>query len=55
MVSALQLRKDDAVAVYDVFYNGKDQFTRCQPVLTACSPGPLVGAVGHLLTEGMQG
>lgn len=47
--------KDDAVAVYDVFYNGKNQFTRCQPVLTACSPGPLVGAVGHLLTEGMQG
>ena len=47
--------KDGAVAVYDVWYNGRDQFTRCQPVVTACSPGPLVGAVGHLLTEGMQG
>lgn len=47
--------KDSAVAVYDVWYNGKDQFTKCQPVVTACSPGPLVGAVGQLLTEGMQG
>ena len=47
--------KDGAVAVYDVGYNGRDQFTKCQPVVTACSPGPLVGAVGHLLTEGMQG
>jgi hypothetical protein len=46
--------KDGAVAVYDVWYNGRNQFTRCQPVVTACSPGPLVGAVGHLLTEGMQ-
>lgn len=47
--------KDGAVAVYDVFYNGRDQLTKCQPVITACSPGPLAGAVGQLLTEGMQG
>lgn len=47
--------KDGAVAVYDVWYNGRDQFTWCQPVLTACSPGPLAGTVGQLLTEGMQG
>lgn len=47
--------KDYAVAVYDVFYNGKDQFTKCQPVVTACSPGPLAGAVSQLLTEGMKG
>ena len=47
--------KDGAVAVYDVWYNGRDQFTKCQPVVTACSPGPLAGAVGQLLTEGMQG
>ena len=47
--------KDGAVAVYDVWYNGKDQFTKCQPVVTACSPGPLAGTVGQLLTEGMQG
>lgn len=46
--------KDGAIAVYDVWYNGKDQFTRCQPLVSACSVGPLVGAVGHLLTKGMQ-
>ncbi len=46
--------KEGAVAVYDIWYNGKDRFTKCQPVLTACSPGPLVATVGQLLTEGMQ-
>lgn len=46
--------KDGAVAVYDVFYNGKDQIKKCQPVVTACSPGPLASAVCQLLTEGMQ-
>lgn len=47
--------KDGAVAVYDVWYNGRDQFKRCQPVITACSPGPLAGEIGQLLTKGMQG
>lgn len=47
--------KDGVVAVYDVWYNGKDRFTKCQPVITACSPDPLTGEVGQLLTEGMQG
>ncbi|WP_312916488.1 ATP-dependent DNA helicase [Stutzerimonas kunmingensis] len=42
------------VAVYDVWYNGKDQFTKCQPVITACSPGALVGEVEQLLTQGMK-
>lgn len=42
------------VAVFDVWYNGKDQFTKCQPVITACSPGALAGEVGQLLTQGMQ-
>lgn len=42
------------VAVYDLWYNGKDQFTKCQPVITACSPGALAGEVGQLLTQGMQ-
>lgn len=46
--------KDNAVAVYDVWYNGKDQFTKCQPVITACSPGALAGEIGQLLTEGMK-
>jgi hypothetical protein len=47
--------KDGAVAVYDIWYNGKERFTKCQPVITACSPGPLASTVGQLLTEGMQG
>lgn len=47
--------KDGALAVYDVFYNGRDQISRLQPVVTACSPGPFTGAVGQLLTEGMSG
>lgn len=46
--------KDSEVAVYDVWYNGKDQFTKCQPVITACSPGALAGEIGQLLTEGMK-
>jgi len=43
------------VAVYDIWYNGRDQFSRCQPLITACSPGTLVSDVGLLLTEGMRG
>jgi hypothetical protein len=46
--------KEGAIAVYDVWYNGKDQFTKCQKLVTACSPGPLAAEVGQLLTEGMQ-
>jgi len=46
--------RDGAVAVYDVWYNGRDQITRCQPVITACSPGPLTSSIGQLLTEGMR-
>ena len=42
------------IAVYDVWYNGKDQFAKCAPLMTACSPGTLVGDVGKLLTEGMR-
>lgn len=47
--------KNGAVAVYDIWYNGRDQFTRCQPLITACSPGSLAGEIGLLLTKGMQG
>lgn len=46
--------RGDEVAVYDVWYNGKDRFTKCQPVITACSPGALAGEIGQLLTQGMQ-
>ncbi len=46
--------RDGAVAVYDIWYNGKDRFTKCQPVVAACSPGTLAAEVGQLLTAGMQ-
>jgi len=46
--------REGAVAVYDIWYNGKDQFTKCQPVVAACSPGPLAAEVGQLITTGMQ-
>lgn len=47
--------RDGSVAVYDVWYNGRDQFTKCQPVITACTPSPLVRVIGQMLTEGMRG
>ncbi|MBV5330257.1 MAG: hypothetical protein JZU65_21945, partial [Chlorobium sp.] len=46
--------RDNEVAVYDVYYNAKNQFRKCQPLIQACSPGSLVGDVGLLLTEGLS-
>lgn len=46
--------RGEEVAVYDVWYNGRSRFTRCQPFVTACSPGALVGDIGRLLTEGLS-
>ena len=45
--------RDNEVAVYDIWYNGRSQFGTCQPLINACSPGSLVNEVGVLLTEGM--
>ena len=42
------------VAVYDIFFNGKNCFTKCQALFTACSPGSLVGDVQVMLTEGLS-
>jgi hypothetical protein len=39
------------VAVYDIFFDGKNRFNKCQPVITACSPGRLVRDVGVMLTD----
>ncbi len=39
------------VAVYDIFFDGKKRFNKCQPVITACSPGSLVRDVGVMLTD----
>ncbi|OXC73492.1 RecD-like DNA helicase [Caballeronia sordidicola] len=41
-------------AVYDIWYNSKDRFASCQPVLHSCTPGSLVAEVERLLTEGMN-
>lgn len=41
------------VAVYDIFFNGVNRFTKCQALITACSPGDLVGDVQLMLTEGL--
>lgn len=46
--------KDEERAVYDIWYNGKSQFTRCQAVITQCSRGTLVGKIEGLLTKGMN-
>lgn len=42
------------VAVYDIFFNGGHRFTKCQALITACSPGDLVGDVQLMLTEGLS-
>lgn len=42
------------VAVYDVWYNGRGQIGKYAPLVTACSPGTLVGDVGVLLTQRMR-
>lgn len=39
------------VAVYDIFFDGKNRFTKCQSVKTACSPGSLVRDVEVMLTD----
>ena len=38
-------------AVFDIFYNGKNQFTKCAPVRNACSSSTLSTDVQALLTE----
>lgn len=47
--------KESAFAAYDVYFSSKDRFTKCQPVINACSPGPLIGEIQELFTHGMKG
>jgi hypothetical protein len=42
------------VAVFDIFFNGKERFTRYQPLITACSPGSLLPEVELILTQGLS-
>lgn len=46
--------RDNEVAVYDIYFDGKQRFNKCQPLVTACSLGQLVGEVELLLTQGLS-
>ena len=46
--------RESEVAVYDIFFNGKNRFTKCQALITACSPGSLVTEAEIMLTEGLS-
>ncbi|SOB75610.1 protein of unknown function [Marinobacter sp. LV10R510-11A] len=46
--------RQSEVAVYDIFFDGGNRFTKCQALITACSPGSLVGEVQLMLTEGLS-
>ena len=46
--------RESEVAVYDIFFDGGSRFTKCQALITACSPGSLVGDVQVMLTEGLS-
>ncbi|WP_419532922.1 AAA family ATPase [Endozoicomonas sp.] len=46
--------RDSEVAIFDIYYNGKDRFTKPVPVIPACTPGSLVIDVEMLLIEGMS-
>jgi hypothetical protein len=46
--------REREVAVYDIFFDGKHNFTKSQVVITACSPGSLVRDVQVMLTEGLR-
>ena len=41
-------------AVFDIFYNGKNQFTKCSSVRNACSSNTLSADVQAMLTEGLS-
>jgi tRNA A37 threonylcarbamoyladenosine biosynthesis protein TsaE len=46
--------RDTEIAVFNIFYNGKSQFTKCEAFAKACSPGQLTSDVAVMLTEGMN-
>jgi len=41
-------------AVFDIFYNGKNKFTKCAPVKNACSSKSLSSEIQAILTEGLS-
>jgi len=46
--------REGELAVYDIWYNGKERFTKCRPVANACTAGALVAEVATLITQGMS-
>jgi len=46
--------RDREMAVYDIWYNGKERFTKSQPVVNACTAGALVAEVARLISQGMS-
>ena len=42
------------VAVFNIYYNGKKQFSRCEPMNNLSTPGPLMNEVVSLITKGMS-
>lgn len=44
---------ETGLAVVDIFYNGKKQFTRCNPVKSLCTSTDLTSRMMQLITEGL--
>ena len=45
--------KLDEVAVFDIYYNGKNQFRKYSPIKNSCTSGLLINEIEELLTEGL--
>jgi tRNA A37 threonylcarbamoyladenosine biosynthesis protein TsaE len=46
--------RDNEVAVFNIFYNGKSQFKKWEVLQNACSPGTLTTDVTQMLAEGLN-
>ncbi|WP_445427369.1 hypothetical protein [Alishewanella sp. HL-SH05] len=42
------------VAVFNIFYTSKKQFSRCEPLNSLSTQGPLISEIADLITEGMS-
>lgn len=49
-----KFRKEHQIAVFDIWYNSKKQFTYFQPLISACTPGTLVAEIDVLLSKGLN-
>lgn len=46
--------RGEEIAVYDIYFDGKQRFTKFQCLITACSPGPLISDIEALLLQGLS-